>query len=374
MVALTSFKALLSLPGVSEEGRPSPLDALHRELGAQMVPFGGWEMPIRYRSIIEEHEAVRSRAGVFDISHMGELRIRGAGAAAWLDRMLTNHVAGLEVGTGHYTFLLNDDGGVIDDLILYRVGDEEFFAVVNAAKVAEDVDWLRERIEEGVELDDRSEEFAAMAVQGPEAAAVYAAMTDGASLPERNGIEEHDGGRWLVCRTGYTGEDGFEFFCPAADGADWFRKAMAAGAVPCGLGARDTLRLEVCYPLNGSDLSPDRSPLEAGLGFFVALEKGEFTGREVLAAQKEEGLAERLAAIRCVAKGPPVRAGAPVLGADGEQLGVLTSGTLSPSLGIGIGMAYLPRRAAKPGTPVTIDVRGRPIAAEVVKKPFYKPR
>ena len=359
---------------MSEDLSLSPLNAVHVELGGQLVPFAGWSMPIRYGSIIEEHQAVRTGAGVFDISHMGQFVVRGAGAAGWLDGLLTNNVGKLAVGRGHYTFLLNETGGVIDDLILYRSGEEEFFLVVNAAKIAEDLAWLQGRLGEGLELEDLSVEFAAMAVQGPDSVAVYAAMTDGRELPKRNGIESFDlnGETLIVCRTGYTGEDGFEFFCPAGSGAAWLRKILASGARACGLGARDTLRLEMCYPLNGSDLSPERTPLQAGLGFFVDLEKGDFVGREVLAKQKADGLTERLAAIQCDGKGPPIRGGAEVFSPAGESLGVLTSGTLSPSVGLGIGLAYLPAQAAKIGQAVEIDVRGKRIPATVVKKPFYK--
>lgn len=375
MVALTSPFPLSSVTGVSAQLQASPLAEVHRAAGAQIVPFAGWEMPIRYGSILEEHRAVRESAGMFDISHMGQLFVRGGEAGAWLDTILTNDVGRLQAGSGHYTFLLNADGGVIDDLILYRIGKEEFLAVVNAAKKAEDVAWLRGHLRGGVELEDAGAAHAGIAVQGPAAPDVYRTVTDGTALPPHNGVRFLAGGRQIVCRTGYTGEDGFEFFCPADEAERWFRDMMGAGARPCGLGARDTLRLEMCYPLNGADLSPERSPLEAGLGIFVALEKGPFMGRDPLLLQKEEGVRERLAAIRCDEKGPPVRAGCPVFSPGGEQLlGTLTSGTMSPSLGLGIGMAYLPRDSARAGTPVEIEVRGRRLPASVVKKPFYKPR
>jgi aminomethyltransferase len=359
---------------VSDALKESPLQAAHEELGAKLVPFAGWSMPIRYGSILEEHQAVRTGAGVFDISHMGQFEVTGAGAEAWLDSLLTNHVGALSDGQGHYTFLLNEGGGVIDDLILYRQDGERFFLVVNAAKIAEDFAWMEARLGDGVALQDLSEDFAAMAVQGPEAAAVFSRMLPGEELPPRNGIVtlQHGEQQLIVCRTGYTGEDGFEFFCPAAAGAEWLRTILAAGATACGLGARDTLRLEMCYPLNGADLSPERTPLQAGMGFFVKLEKGGFVGRDVLARQKEEGLGERLVAIQCEGKGPPIRGGAEVLSVTGAPLGTLTSGTLSPSLGLGIGLAYLPVGAAKIGNEVAIDVRGRKVPARIVKKPFYK--
>ena len=210
-----------------------------------------------------------------------------------------------------------------------------------------------------------------MAIQGPNAAAVFAAACPGQTLPPRNGYATTDTGA-IVCRTGYTGEDGFEFFCPAADGIACWNQFIAAGAAPCGLGARDTLRLEMCYPLNGSDLSPERSPIEAGLGFFVDLEKPDFTGREVLARQKAEGTAVKLTAIQYTDKGAPPRAHYPVLAEDGSVIGELSSGVLSPSMMTGIGMAYLPTAYSKLGTNLQIDVRGRQFPATVVKKPFYK--
>lgn len=359
---------------MSEELKQSPLREVHVDLGGKLVPFAGWEMPVRYGSIIEEHKAVREAAGVFDISHMGQFVVKGEGATAWLDGLLANHVGGLSDGQGHYTFLLNEQGGVIDDLILYRLTAGHYFLVVNAAKIAEDWEWMSSRLVDGVDLFDESESMAGMAIQGPDAPSVYASMLGGRTLPPRNGIElvEQDGQTLIVCRTGYTGEDGFEFFCPAKAGEFWFREALSGKAKPCGLGARDSLRLEKCYPLNGSDLSPDRTPLEAGLGFFVDLEKGGFIGREVLLKQKADGVAERLAAIQCDEKGPPIRGGCEVYDEDGDQAGVLTSGTLSPCLGLGIGLAYLPRHLTRLGTTLTIDVRGRKIPATIVKKPFYK--
>ncbi len=352
--------------------KESPLAALHEELGAKMVEFAGWRMPIQYAGTLKEHEAVREDVGVFDISHMGEVFVSGSGASAWLNGLLTNDVANLGVGKGHYTLLLNEAGGVIDDLILYRLGEEAFLAVVNAALLEEDVAWRRSKLEGDVALDDRSAVYGALAVQGPGAAKVFAAMLgEGETLPPRNGAREVQTpkGKVILCRTGYTGEDGFEFFCEAGATPSWMRKALEAGAEPCGLGARDTLRLEMGYPLNGSDLSPKRTPLEAGLGFFVALAKGEFVGRSALTAQKDAGEFDRLVAIRVTEKGPPPRPHYPVWAED-EEVGELCSGTMSPSLGTGIGMAYLPDHLKAPGTAVEVEVRGKRFAAEVVKKPF----
>lgn len=337
-----------------------------------MVPFAGWLMPVMYSSILDEHAAVRGRAGVFDISHMGQFRVRGAGALAWLDRMLANHVGRLADGQGQYSFLLNEEGGVIDDLIVYRIDGEEFFLVVNASMILEDFAWLEARLEPEVALVDESPRWAGMAVQGPDSAAVFAKCFPELNLPERNGIMISGAGM-IVCRTGYTGEDGYEVFCPVERGVGVLEGFLAAGAVPCGLGARDSLRLEMCYPLNGNDLSPARTPIEAGLGYFVDLEKGDFIGRDALLIQKEEGLKERLAAIEYTERGAPPRAHYPVVSEAGEVLGELSSGVLSPSLGKGIGLGYLPLEFAKPGIKVAVDVRGRRFPAVVVKKPFYKP-
>ncbi|MDA7933609.1 glycine cleavage system aminomethyltransferase GcvT [Akkermansiaceae bacterium] len=352
----------------------SPLDQEHREQGGRMVPFAGWEMPVMYSSIIEEHQYVRDSCGVFDISHMGQVFVEGEGAAAWLNKMLTNDVADLTVGNAHYTFMLNEKGGVIDDLILYRLGETDFLLVVNASCVEKDVAWLGEHLTDGVTLRDESSEWAGLAIQGAQAPEVFSAITDGRTLPTRNGVDDlqHEGRRIVICRTGYTGEDGFELFCPARDAAFWWNALLDEKVKPCGLGARDSLRLEMCYPLNGSDLTEERTPLEAGLGFFVSLKKGRFLGSEVLGRQKEEGLGERLMAIKITERAAPPRPGYTVVDENGEPLGVLTSGGLSPTLGEGIALAYLPTDRVKVNTKVFIEVRGRKISARVAKKPFYQ--
>jgi len=356
-----------------QEIKSSPLESLHLELGGKMVAFAGWNMPVQYTSNMDEHTAVRESVGIFDISHMGQFFLRGAGAEEWLNSILSNDVSKLEVGEAQYTFMLNENGGVIDDLIIYRFGDDQIFLVVNASKIDEDFAWLNQHLESGLVLTNESDAWAGMAVQGPEAVGIYATLFPGRELPSRNGIDkwEENGEQFIVCRTGYTGEDGFELFTSASQGADWFQKFVTAGAKPCGLGARDSLRLEVCYPLNGSDLSANRTPVEAGLGFFCEIAK-PFIGRDVLKQQKEEGLAERLVAIKYTGRGAPPRAHYGVFTKAGEQIGELTSGVFSPSLKEGIGMGYLPVEFAKVGTEIDIDVRGRKFPAEVVKKPFYK--
>jgi len=341
------------------------------ELGARMAPFAGWNMPIQYSGIVAEHKAVREGGGIFDISHMGEFELEGPGAATFLNGLLTNDVSVLGEGEGQYTLMLNPSGGVIDDLIVYRISAERFFLVVNAAKIEEDYQWLSSKLDGECRLTDRSAEFGAVAVQGPEVVATWSRMEPVRTLPDRNGIVEYDDGV-IVCRTGYTGEDGFELFTPVDAIGGWFDRFLKEGVALAGLGARDTLRLEKCYPLNGSDLDEEHTPLEAGLGFFVKLEKSsDFVGRDVLVGQQEDGLKRKLAAIAMTGKAPPIRHGYEVRDADGEMvIGELTSGTLSPSLGKGIGLAYLEVELCKPGTEVAVSVRDRVFPAIVVKKPF----
>ena len=266
-----------NLRDVSSDIQSSPLEAAHQALGAKLVPFAGWNMPIQYSSIMDEHNAVRSGCGIFDISHMGQVIVSGEHAAPWLNRLLTNNITKLEVGQGQYTLMLNEDAGVIDDLIAYRTGESTYFLVVNASKIAEDLAWMHARQSDGVTITDESPKWAGMAIQGPDSAKVFATVFPAETLPPRNGIATTACG-CIVCRTGYTGEDGFEIFTPIADATAVWDKFLAAGSKPCGLGARDSLRLEMGYPLNGSDLSIIHTPVEAGLGFFCDLEKGDFIG------------------------------------------------------------------------------------------------
>ena len=330
-------------------------------------------MPVQFTSILDEHQTVRSTCGVFDISHMGEVFVSGPKSFAWLQHILANDLAKCAVGGAQYTFLLNSAGGVIDDLIVYRMADDRFLLLVNASKVSEDMAWLESHRTDGVVVDNRSDAMGGLAVQGPQAPNVFRAVF-GQEMPARNTFTLHpfEGSEVIAAGTGYTGEAGFELFFPNEVASGLWKSVLAAGAKPCGLGARDTLRLEMCYPLNGSDLSPERTPLDAGLGIFVALDKPDFIGREALIARKSAGQSERLVALKMTAKSPPPRAHYPVV-LDGHRIGETTSGALSPSLGEGIAMAYLPPELAKPGQTVQIDIRGRQFAAEVVKKPFYRP-
>ncbi|CAN5588433.1 glycine cleavage system aminomethyltransferase GcvT [soil metagenome] len=365
--------------------KTTPLYDEHMKLGGKMIPFGGWLMPVQYSSIREEHLAVRDALGVFDISHMGELVASGPGAGEWLNTMLTNNVAKLEVGAGQYTFLLNDEAGIIDDLIVYRIETERFLLVVNASRIEEDFTWLRSHLPGSAtpataeaQIANESDRYAGLAIQGPKVGELFQAVFGAAKeLPARNQIARFELGAtqvW-VARTGYTGEDGIEVFFPAADAVRVWNKVLekgkSSGIRPCGLGARDTLRLEMCYPLNGSDLSPEHNPLEAGLGFFVDLTKPNFTGREKLLREKEAGLPRRLVPFKMKGKSPPPRPHYRVF-REGAEIGELTSGTLSPSLNYGIGMAYLTTPVPKPGEAIEIEIRGQKFPAVVEKKPLYK--
>jgi len=335
-------------------------------------------MPVQYTSIVEEHQAVRNNVGIFDISHMGQLLVSGPAASGWLNTMLTNNIDKLEVGQGQYTFFLNEAGGIIDDLIVYRIEGRTFLLVVNAARTDEDFAWLERYRPKDVDLKNRGANFGGVAVQGPRMAELFRALFgENVNLPARNHIVDlpFDRTSVSVARTGYTGEDGVEVFFRAEDAAKFWKSALeegkALGIKPCGLGARDTLRLEVCYPLNGSDLSPERNPIEAGLGFFVDLTKPTFIGREVLVKAKENGSPEKLVAFRMQTKGPPPRPHYSVFG-DGNRIGEVTSGTLSPSLNYGIGMAYVSAPHATIGTRIDIEIRGQKFPAIIEKKPLYK--
>jgi aminomethyltransferase len=371
---------------VSEaEHKKTPLYDEHMRLGAKMVPFAGWLMAVQYTSIVEEHQAVRNNVGVFDISHMGQFIVDGAGGRDWLNRMLTNNVDKLDIGMGQYTLLLNDCGGIIDDLIGYRIDEQKYLLVVNAARADEDFVWLQNHLNEMRSLDrascnltSRSSDFGAVAIQGPRTMALFHALFGkDIELPARNHIADvpFDAMSVSVARTGYTGEDGIEVFFPANDAVKFWSAALERGKPlgikPCGLGARDTLRLEMCYPLNGSDLSPERNPIEAGLGFFVDLAKTDFVGRDALLKTKEFGPREKLVPFRMKAKGPPPRPHYAVF-RNGERVGEVTSGTLSPSLNWGIGMAYVSSAHAKIGAEIDIEIRAQKFPATVEKKPLYR--
>jgi aminomethyltransferase len=355
--------------------KKTPLYDEHVGRGAKIIPFAGWLMPVQYTSIVEEHQAVRNNVGMFDISHMGQLIVAGGGAREWLNTMLTNNIDKLEVGMGQYTFLLNDRAGIIDDLIVYRTSDEKFLLVVNASRADEDFQWLDRHRLANVDLTSRSADFGGVAIQGPRVVDLFRALQ--VELPPRNHIVDLtiEGMPVSIARTGYTGEDGVEVFVCAKDAANFWNlileKGQQFGIKPCGLGARDTLRLEMCYPLNGSDLSPERNPIEAGLGFFVDLTKPNFIGREVLLKTKADGPREKLVPFRMQEKGPPPRPHYSVFD-NGQRIGEVTSGTLSPSLNWGVGMAYIDVSRAKTGAKIDIEIRGQKFPATIEKKPLYK--
>jgi aminomethyltransferase len=341
--------------------RRTPLYATHVALGARMVPFAGWEMPVQYTGVIPEHLAVRHACGVFDVSHMGQLHVEGPQAGVLLQGLLSNDLDRIGDGEAQYTLLTNERGGIVDDLIAYRISPFHYLLVVNAGNRQAAFDWLKEREVRGSEVRDASDDYGLLAVQGP-------AAIDALGLPAApvftHAMGEVAGVEVMVCRTGYTGEPGVELMCPAEDAVTLWDGVLEAGATPCGLGARDTLRLEVCYPLHGNDITEETDAISAGLGWTCALEK-EFTGVDVLRRIAAAGPQQELVAFVMEEKAIP-RQGMAIAGG-----GEVTSGTHSPVLDVGIGMGYVPAAAAAPGTQLVIDVRGKPRRARVVKKPIY---
>ena len=347
---------------MQETLRRTPLHDRHVALGARMVPFAGWEMPVQYEGVIQEHRAVREDAGVFDVSHMGELEVEGPRATELLQSLLSNDLSRIEPGEAQYTLLTNDRGGIVDDLIVYRLDPFRYLLIVNASNREEGYAWLKEREVPGSDVRDVSDEYGLIAVQGPR------------SL-ERLGLDpappfsfaegEVGGVTCMVNRTGYTGEQGVELMVMADDADELWDSVLERGVIPCGLGARDSLRLEVCYPLHGNDIGPDTDAISAGLGWVCALDK-DFTGVEELRRIDDDGPERRLVAFVMEERAVP-RQGMPIV-----EGGEVTSGTHSPMLDQGIGMGYVPAGLAQPGTELTIDVRGRHRRARTVEKPIYK--
>ena len=369
--------------------RRTALYETHQALGARCIDFGGWEMPVQYSGIVDEHRAVRQACGLFDISHMGELMVGGARAAEFLDHALTNTASKLPVGDAQYSLMCNDRGGVLDDLYVYRVAKEGYLLVVNASRIAEDLAELQRLVAEfesarTVNVVNESDNLSAVAVQGPHVNRFISQLFTMSGLIaverptalEKNQIDVFifEGKDVYVSRTGYTGEDGFELIAPNEIITTLWERLIELGSdhgiKPAGLGARDTLRMEMGYPLYGHELSEEDSPLEAGLGFFVDMDKS-FRGREELGFQKKEGVTRRNMAFAMTAKSPPPREGYTVWIGD-EEIGVVTSGTQSPSLQTGIGMAYINQPHAKRGTEIKIEIRGRRFPAELRKKPLYQ--
>ena len=354
------------------ELRRTPLYEQHVAAGARLVPFAGWEMPVQYEGVGAEHLAVRSGCGVFDVSHMGEIETEGKGAPDLLQKLLSNDLSKLETGGAQYSVLCREDGGVLDDLFTYRLADDRYLTVTNAANHDRDLAWFSDHAGEfECDVHDRLADWAMLAVQGPDARAIVGRLTED-ELPARmhTATIAVAGGECLVCGTGYTGEDGVEILCPAEHAAALWAALLGAGATPAGLGARDTLRLEVCFHLYGNDLSEDRNPIEAGLGWCCKEETG-FIGSDAVARARAVGTAQRLAPFVLTERGIP-RQGNAVIGPDGAEAGIVTSGTHSPSLEKGIGMAYVDAALAEPGTEVEIDVRGKHRAARIESKPLYE--
>ena len=366
------------------------LYSAHQKIGGKLIEFGGWEMPVQYTSITDEHLAVRKAAGIFDISHMGEVTVSGAGAEAFLNSVLTNDVCKLAAGEGQYTLMCNERGGVIDDLYAYKLSDGVYFLIINASRIDPDVAWLQSqasRFSGDLDLTDASHNYAAIAVQGPRVKEFINAVIPGASSSamrvaavtdlKKNQIGGFKFGTSgiLVSRTGYTGEDGFEIV--GSDDAiqrlwdQCLALGQPFGLKPAGLGARDTLRTEVCYPLYGHELDESTTPIEAGVGFFVSLDKGEFNGRAVLAEQKARGVKKKCVAFKMTDKSAPPRPHYPIW-ANGAPVGEVVSGTQSPSLNLGIGLGYVPPEWAAPGTIIEIEIRGKRAPAVVVSKPIYR--
>ena len=373
----------------------TPLYAAHQRLGGKLIEFGGWEMPVQYTSITDEHLAVRKAAGLFDISHMGEIFIAGAGAEAFLNWTLTNDIRKLIAGQGHYTLMCNERGGVIDDLYAYRLTAQEYLLIINASRIDADVAWLEKQLaafprRNELQLQNTSDATGALAVQGPRVVEFIDSFcpgpsTGGTSVARLTDLRKNQiasfsyaGQPIWISRTGYTGEDGFEIVAPGQSIEAIWNQLLAAGQPhglkPAGLGARDTLRTEVCYPLYGHELDENTTPIEAGLGFFVALDKGEFIGRSVLAEQKAKGPGKKLVAFKMTDRSAPPRPhyGIWSTGPGASKIGEVASGTQSPSLGIGIGMGYVPPQFAKADTPIEIEIRGRRAPAILVPKPIYR--
>ncbi len=356
--------------------KQTPLNAAHRALGAKMVPFGAWDMPIQYRGILEEHRAVRSAAGLFDVSHMGEVEFRGSGALPALQRLTSNDASKLQIGQIQYSALTTEAGTFVDDLTVYRLADDRYLVTLNASNIEKDVRWMREHSREA-EIVDQSDETALVAIQGPRATEILQGLTsvDLAPIPyywfSRGTVAGADA---MLSRTGYTGEDGFEIYVSQPRVRALWDAILEAGRphglLPCGLGARDTLRLEAKMALYGNDIDDRHTVLEADLGWIVKFQKGDFIGREALARQKADGVARKLVGFEMVGRGI-ARSHYPMV-KDGIRIGEVTSGAPSPWLNKNIGLGYVAITHASVGTEIDIVIRDQPVAARIVRTPFYK--
>jgi aminomethyltransferase len=368
----------------------TPLFEAHQRAGGKLIEFGGWEMPVQYTTITDEHVTVRNAAGIFDISHMGEALVSGAGAAGFLNRTLTNDIRKLAVGAGQYTLMCNAEGGVIDDLYVYRIGEQEYLLVINASRIDPDILWLEGQLSasefnQNTTLKNISNATGAVAVQGPKVAGfIDAVLSPAAGNPKPSEMKKNqvrsgvfnEANVWIG-RTGYTGEDGFEIIASAnlIEGI-WntiLELGKPHGIKPAGLGARDALRTEVCYPLYGHELDEEITPIEAGLGRFVSFDKGEFVGRPKLLEQKERGIQKTLIAFKMSDKSAPPRPHYPIWSSDAaQQIGEVVSGTQSPSMNVGIGMGYVPPAHSEVGKIIQIEIRGKKSNALIVPKPIYR--
>jgi aminomethyltransferase len=357
----------------------TPIFDLYEKYGAKTVDFGGWDLPVQFSKIQEEHEAVRTKAGLFDVSHMGEVEVKGGDSLAFLQHLVTNDVSTLKAGAAQYTAMCYENGGTVDDLIIYKKGENDYLLVINAANSDSDFEWIASHASGDVDVRNVSDQMAQLALQGPEAEMILQKLTD-TDLSEIKFFKFKDdvdlgGVKALVSRTGYTGENGFEMYCASDNAADlWeniFEAGFDAGLLPCGLGARDTLRFEAKLPLYGQELSPEITPIEAGIGFAVKVNKeADFIGKEALKKQREEGVSRKLVGLEMIEKGIP-RTGYDVF-ADEEKIGEVTTGTQSPTLKKNVGLALLKKQFTELGTEVEVQVRKKRLKAKVVKTPFYK--
>ncbi|WP_442594870.1 glycine cleavage system aminomethyltransferase GcvT [Neobacillus sp. D3-1R] len=358
----------------------TPLFDVYKEYGGKTIDFGGWELPVQFSSIKDEHEAVRTKAGLFDVSHMGEFEVKGTDSLAFLQKMMTNDVSKLKDGGAVYTAMCYDNGGTVDDLLIYKIEENHYLLVVNASNIDKDYNWIEDHLEGDVQLLNLSEETSQLALQGPLAETVLQKLAGEVNLSDIGFFKfqtevELNGKKALVSRTGYTGEDGFEIYCKPEDAVQLWKDILEAGkedgVLPCGLGARDTLRFEANLALYGQELSPEISPLEAGIGFAVKLNKeADFIGKEVLKNQKENGLPRKIVGIEMIDRGIP-RHGYPVYKND-ELIGEITTGTQSPTLKRNIGLALLKQEFTSLDTEVEVEIRGKRLKAFVVPTPFYK--
>jgi len=358
----------------------TPLYPQYKKWGGKTIDFGGWELPVQFSGIKEEHEAVRSRAGLFDVSHMGEILVSGPDSVLYLQKMLTNDIGKLKVGKTQYNLMCYENGGTVDDLLVYRLEEDVFLLVVNAANTEKDFEWLKNHLEGDVSLSNVSESYGQLALQGPLSERILQKLVkdvDLSALPRFSFLDKVSlvGREVLLSRTGYTGEDGFEIYCKSEDltfiWESLLEKGKEDGLIPCGLGARDTLRFEAALPLYGQELSPDITPIEAGLGFAVKTNKeSDFYGKDVLRKQKENGTERKLVGIEMVERGIP-RHGYKVY-KDDQEIGIVTSGTQSPGTKRNIGLVLIETSYAELGTELFVDIRGKKVKAAVVATPFYK--